>query len=240
MSTTELAAALEERDNPIPATGITRIEKGQRRVDADDLVALADSLNVAPLTLLLPPTAGGELVDLTPNRQVTARIAWQWARGERTAVDWEPGGLLPAAGSGADPVGDTEVFKKEQEFARKQAEYKALAEPVERRRAADHSAVRLARNLEDVLADLVTPEAGVDRAVLAARLRMARRRHAQLGFELDAIEERLPPVHPGVAAERSEYQAQMEDEFVRLARSQAEARADIRYGTRPPADQPEG
>lgn len=46
LSTTRLAAALKEIGQPIPATGITRIEKGQRRVDVDDLVALAQVLGV--------------------------------------------------------------------------------------------------------------------------------------------------------------------------------------------------
>lgn len=52
MSTTRLAAALEQLGQPIPATGITRIEKGQRRVDVDELIALAEVLDVDPIRLL--------------------------------------------------------------------------------------------------------------------------------------------------------------------------------------------
>lgn len=83
LSTTRLAATLKEIGHSIPATGITRIEKGERRVDTDDLVALALALNVSPVALLLPPTEDSEtLVDLTENVALRARDAWAWADGE--------------------------------------------------------------------------------------------------------------------------------------------------------------
>jgi hypothetical protein len=56
LSTPRLSAALKELDRPIAATGITKIEKGDRRVDVDDLVALAAALSVTPVQLLEPPT----------------------------------------------------------------------------------------------------------------------------------------------------------------------------------------
>ncbi len=82
MSTTRLSAALKELGQPIPPTGITRIEKGERRVDADDLVALAIALRVTPDALLLPPTLVGE-VDLTRGKTVAATVAWFWVTGKR-------------------------------------------------------------------------------------------------------------------------------------------------------------
>lgn len=196
LSTTRLSAALEELGQPIPATGITRIEKGQRRVDADDLTALALVFNVGPHTLLLPDSAGSEKIDLTRNYKVAARIAWQWAQGQRTAMDYEPRPIANPVGG--DPSVPLEKFEREQEFERQQSAYVALTRPPELRRGAEHQAVRLGRDLADAIEDIVMPEAGVDRRVLEARGRMAKRRYAQLGYELEEIVERLPPAHPGV------------------------------------------
>lgn len=44
MSTRELSAALAAAGRPIPASGITRIEHRQRRVDVDDLMAFSKVL----------------------------------------------------------------------------------------------------------------------------------------------------------------------------------------------------
>ncbi|MEU0098283.1 helix-turn-helix transcriptional regulator [Streptomyces sp. NPDC006267] len=55
LSTTKLSAALRQAGRPIPPTGITRIEKGERRVDVDDLLALAQALEVPYGQLIEPP-----------------------------------------------------------------------------------------------------------------------------------------------------------------------------------------
>lgn len=52
LSTTRLSAALKEFGQPIPPTGITRIEKGQRHVSASELIALGEVLNVDPMMLV--------------------------------------------------------------------------------------------------------------------------------------------------------------------------------------------
>ena len=81
-------------ERAIPPLGISRIEMGTRRVDADDLVALAVALGVHPAALLLPPTArthdftaSGEAVpvtvEITGAGEVAARAAWEWAHGMR-------------------------------------------------------------------------------------------------------------------------------------------------------------
>lgn len=56
----ELSARLAKLGRPILPSGITKIEQGKRRVDVDDLVALAVALQVTPTRLLLgpPPTDG--------------------------------------------------------------------------------------------------------------------------------------------------------------------------------------
>lgn len=55
MSTVKLSEALRQIGQPIPATGITRIEKGERRVDVDDLTAIAFVFKVAAADLLMLP-----------------------------------------------------------------------------------------------------------------------------------------------------------------------------------------
>ncbi|MFD0630548.1 helix-turn-helix transcriptional regulator [Catenulispora yoronensis] len=190
----DLSARTKEAGRLIPPLGISRIEAGTRRVDADDLVVLALALNVSPSALLLPPSAGPEQINLTPTYQVSSDTAWLWAVGRRTAMDWEPGEGVPLAGSGADPAIDAEAYEREKEFGRRQVAYESLSGPEGLRRGSSHPAVRLARNLADVIVDLVAPSAEELQSspnVQATRSRMARRRYAQLGIELDEIEDAL-------------------------------------------------
>ena len=87
LTTAALSRRLAEIGHPIADTGITKIEKGDRRVDVDDLVALAVALDTTPNRLLLHemdaahPSAE---FDLTP-RGTRSRLddAWAWASGER-------------------------------------------------------------------------------------------------------------------------------------------------------------
>lgn len=198
MSKKDLADKTREGGRAIPPLGISRIEAGTRRVDADDLVALADALNVSPLTVLMPNTSGDEPTSLTDKKQLRSRIAWQWALGQGPAVDWEPGDGVNLADPGADPAIDPEALEREEEYARLRPEYMALALPPAHRRAAEHPSVRLARQLADLIEDLVSPETGGDAE--AARVRMAQRRYQQLGIELEELQERFDPrpiVHPG-------------------------------------------
>jgi transcriptional regulator with XRE-family HTH domain len=56
LSTTALATEMTALGRPIHATGITKIEKGDRRVDVDDLAVLAQALRVNMAQLLEPPS----------------------------------------------------------------------------------------------------------------------------------------------------------------------------------------
>lgn len=56
----DLARRLEAIGRPIPVLGLSRIERGERRVDVDDLMALAVALGVSPTSLLLPDTADSD------------------------------------------------------------------------------------------------------------------------------------------------------------------------------------
>lgn len=50
----ELSERLTGLGRPIPVLGLRRIERGERRVDVDDLMALAHVLGVVPTKLLVP------------------------------------------------------------------------------------------------------------------------------------------------------------------------------------------
>jgi hypothetical protein len=54
MTFVELSAELSALGRPIPVLGLRRIETGTRRVDVDDLVALAETFGVSPAQLLEP------------------------------------------------------------------------------------------------------------------------------------------------------------------------------------------
>ncbi|MDW4904686.1 helix-turn-helix transcriptional regulator [Streptomyces sp. ADMS] len=84
LTTRQLSAALERVGRPIPPSGITRMEKAERVVTADDLTALAAVLRVSPSALLLPlddsPTS---MIDVTGAGNVPADVAWDWLDGKR-------------------------------------------------------------------------------------------------------------------------------------------------------------
>ncbi len=80
----QLASRMEALGAGIHASAISKIEKRERRVDVDDLVALAVALDTTPNRLLLPGNAAEtEIVQLTPEFSVSALDAWKWARGRR-------------------------------------------------------------------------------------------------------------------------------------------------------------
>lgn len=84
ISLQELESRLIELGRRISFSGLSKIERGERRVDVDDLMAIAVALDVSPLGLLLP-------VDQEPAATVDASGArgslalfWMWALGEKT------------------------------------------------------------------------------------------------------------------------------------------------------------
>jgi len=83
----DLSRKLAKMGREIPPLGLRRIESGGRRVDVDDLVALALALEVSPLVLLLPAETSS--VTAKGDRYVAERI-WSWARGEVMLDDVGP------------------------------------------------------------------------------------------------------------------------------------------------------
>lgn len=82
----ELSRSLDELGRKIIPSSLIRAERAERRIDADDIVALALALGSTPNRLLLGPAADDSLLDLTPRVTVTARDAWRWAAGDRALI----------------------------------------------------------------------------------------------------------------------------------------------------------
>ena len=80
LSFAELSRRLADMGREIPPLGLRRIESGERRVDADDLVALAVAFGVTPITLLMQHTATqGTPVEVTGHSGPVPDInLWQW------------------------------------------------------------------------------------------------------------------------------------------------------------------
>ncbi|MFJ6748219.1 helix-turn-helix domain-containing protein [Streptomyces sp. NPDC091266] len=57
LSQRQLAGRVTALGHPMSNTMLSRIERAQRRCDADDLVAIAEALLVSPLVLLQGPNA---------------------------------------------------------------------------------------------------------------------------------------------------------------------------------------
>jgi 8-oxo-dGTP pyrophosphatase MutT (NUDIX family)/transcriptional regulator with XRE-family HTH domain len=109
----QLSERLTALGRPIPTLGLSRIERGDRRVDADDLVALALALEVNPSALLLPRnTHPRDMIELASDRQPElASDAWAWADGSRP---------LPAAGPGTRSTADWYALADFARYARPQ------------------------------------------------------------------------------------------------------------------------
>lgn len=94
ISYAELSRMLGELGRDIPPLGLRRIEAGERRVDVDDLVALAVAFGVAPTTLLMPDAADRkESVAATGTGERPAESLWKWLIADN-----------PLKGSGRDVV----------------------------------------------------------------------------------------------------------------------------------------
>ncbi len=79
----DLSTRLADLGHPISVSGLSKLETGSRRVDVDDLAALAVALDVSPPRLLMPATADrSERIMLTPTVRATEDAAWRWATGD--------------------------------------------------------------------------------------------------------------------------------------------------------------
>lgn len=121
-----LSERLSELGRPILPSGLSKIEQGDRRVDVDDLVALAVALNVSPGWLLLPDRADDSPVRFLEAVEVPAWAAWQWVDGQYP---------LPSMSA-------NDGFNTSEEHSRFRS-----GRPAELRHTEDHPAVLAARSL---------------------------------------------------------------------------------------------
>lgn len=88
LSYAELSRRLADIGRDIPTLGLRRIEAGTRRVDADDLMALAAALGVSPITLLVPLAGGAQAsVTTTGAGKLRADRLWDWLRAHNPLED---------------------------------------------------------------------------------------------------------------------------------------------------------
>lgn len=98
----EMARRLEAAGRPIPVLGLSRVENGTRRVDVDDLTALAVVLRVSPATLLMPEAeTETQRVGITGiTEEVSAQQLWSWLRVENSHDSSDAGAYMLAANPG--------------------------------------------------------------------------------------------------------------------------------------------
>src|SRR5215469_15370529 len=82
LSLRELSDRLAAIGRPILSTVLHRLGQGKRRVDADDLVALALVLGVNPSALLLDRDAhDNDMIELAPEVRQRSYAVWKWVDG---------------------------------------------------------------------------------------------------------------------------------------------------------------
>lgn len=81
LTTAGLAEEVDGLGVAMTASTVTKIEKQDRRVTVDELIAFAVALDVSPVTLLLP-TKRTESVQITEELAAPWEQTWRWAHGE--------------------------------------------------------------------------------------------------------------------------------------------------------------
>jgi hypothetical protein len=83
LSYAELARVLKDKaGQPIPVLGLRKIESMERRVDFDELLALAYVLRICPVDLMVSKDATDEPYAVTPQEEFEAQSVREWIRGE--------------------------------------------------------------------------------------------------------------------------------------------------------------
>jgi transcriptional regulator with XRE-family HTH domain len=85
MTLRDLAERLEESDRPLAHNTLSEIERGARRVDVDDLMAIAIALDASPMSLLMPDvTDENDEVQATGTTPIAAQYLWSFLEGYRS------------------------------------------------------------------------------------------------------------------------------------------------------------
>ncbi len=91
LTVAELAERIQQLGRPITRQALSDIEAERRRVDVDDLVAIAAALGVSPATLLMPETFDEtEVEPVLDGLQLPAGILWSWLTAEHPLDVPEP------------------------------------------------------------------------------------------------------------------------------------------------------
>lgn len=98
LSLAELSARMGDAGLPLNLNGLNKIERGNRGVDLDELVALARVLDLPPL-LLIFPVGSPSTIELLPGVHVPPWLAARWFTGEA-------GFPIPGPEGGWDVVGE--------------------------------------------------------------------------------------------------------------------------------------
>jgi len=87
LSYIDLSRELAKAGRSIPELGLRRIEKGERRVDFDDLLALAYVLEVCPVDLMVSSEAAdGDPYPVVPTEQLDANSVRDWISGQTVVL----------------------------------------------------------------------------------------------------------------------------------------------------------
>lgn len=82
LSYAEMSRRLEDAGREIPPLGLRRLEAGERKVDVDDLFAIAFVLDVSPMRLLLPGVQSSAIAcEATGLGRRSTEELWLWALG---------------------------------------------------------------------------------------------------------------------------------------------------------------
>ncbi|MEU8891134.1 helix-turn-helix transcriptional regulator [Streptomyces sp. NPDC048442] len=93
----DVSDRLREAGRPMLPTVVSKVERGERRIDVDDLVAFGRALGVPPV-LLLYPLGQDEEVEVLKGQRVPTEAALKWFVGEdRFPSELVPGGEVDAA-----------------------------------------------------------------------------------------------------------------------------------------------
>ncbi len=96
----ELSRNLSDIGRPIPELGLRRIERGERRVDFEDLLALCYVFRICPVDLMVSRDAADEPYPLTSELKYESESVREWIRGAEIRLQpvMEPGSMFAHPG----------------------------------------------------------------------------------------------------------------------------------------------
>ena len=74
-------------ERQLSLSGLSKLETGGRKIDVDDLVAIAAALDVSPLAILFGESRLPEDLTQVGGTSLEARSMWRWAIGETPITD---------------------------------------------------------------------------------------------------------------------------------------------------------